>query len=79
MVRHLIGGGRLEALIRLVRSRLIRIGKLGRHTDPGRLLRLGKLVGSIFTCKFPEDCFMGITPRRINFTITRTLVLLKTI
>ena len=35
MVRHLIGGGRLGALSRLGRPRLIRFGKFGRHTDPG--------------------------------------------
>ena len=47
-LRHLIGGDSLGALSRLVRPRLIRFGKLGRHIDPGRLHRFGKLVGSIY-------------------------------
>ena len=48
MVRHQIGGDSLVALSRLVRPRLIRFGILGRHIDPGRLHRFGKLVGSIY-------------------------------
>ena len=51
MVRHLIGGDSLGALSRLVRPRLISLYGLvnfGRHIDPGRLHRFGKLVGSIY-------------------------------